>query len=421
MSKIKIGVFGGGRGSVAVNQLLHSDDAELVAVCDRYQPLLDDVDKKAKEAGIEVALYTDFEDFIKHDMDAVVLANYATEHATYAIRCLNAGMHVLSEVLPAETLAQAVELIETVERTGLVYCYAENYCYMKPTFEMRRRYAAGEIGEVQYGEGEDIHDCSAIWPSLTYGDRNHWRNVTHSTFYCTHSIGPLITITGLRPIRVVGFETPPTLSPKQLEVASLKGSGVEMIVLENGAVLKSVHGNLKREPGSVNYQIYGSEGMMESARYNKGEFNIYKEGDKLCEGSWESYSPEIEIEKDKASGVQTHGGSDFYTIYFFVQKILGREDGKWGIDVYTAMDMWLPGMFAWRSAMNGNCPMDIPNFRIKEERDKYRYDNATTNPEIAGKDVQPTSTFANFPRLSDEAYAHVRDLWLAEEATKHNK
>ena len=50
-------------------------------------------------------------------MDAVVLANYATEHATYAIRCLNAGKHVLSEVLPSETMAQAVELIETVEKT----------------------------------------------------------------------------------------------------------------------------------------------------------------------------------------------------------------------------------------------------------------------------------------------------------------
>lgn len=37
----------------------------------------------------------------------------------------------MSEVLPCETMAQAVELVETVERTGLVYCYAENYCYMR--------------------------------------------------------------------------------------------------------------------------------------------------------------------------------------------------------------------------------------------------------------------------------------------------
>lgn len=41
----------------------------------------------------------------------VVLVNYATEHATYAIRCLDMGLHVLSECLPCETMAQAVELL----------------------------------------------------------------------------------------------------------------------------------------------------------------------------------------------------------------------------------------------------------------------------------------------------------------------
>ena len=34
MAKLKIGVFGGGRGMVAIRQLLNNPDAELVAVCD---------------------------------------------------------------------------------------------------------------------------------------------------------------------------------------------------------------------------------------------------------------------------------------------------------------------------------------------------------------------------------------------------
>ena len=53
--------------------------------------------------------YENFEDFFLHDMDAVVLANYATEHAPFAVRLLDSGRHVLSEVLPCETMAQAVE------------------------------------------------------------------------------------------------------------------------------------------------------------------------------------------------------------------------------------------------------------------------------------------------------------------------
>ena len=35
-----MGVFGGARGRVMVNLLLDHPDAELVAVCDKYEPLL---------------------------------------------------------------------------------------------------------------------------------------------------------------------------------------------------------------------------------------------------------------------------------------------------------------------------------------------------------------------------------------------
>ena len=144
--KLKIGVFGGYRGMTMITVLMGHPDAELVAVCDKVQWILDNVKNEAEKHGQTVACYNNFEDFFKHDMDAVVLANYANEHAPYAIRLLRSGRHVLSEVLPCETMAQAVELIEAVEESGCVYAYAENYCYMAHTFEMWRRYRNGDIG-----------------------------------------------------------------------------------------------------------------------------------------------------------------------------------------------------------------------------------------------------------------------------------
>ena len=111
--KVKIGVFGAYRGMAMIRVLAKHPEAELVAVCDKYQPALEKVRALAQEAGIEVALYTSFDEFEKHDMDAVVLANYANEHAIYAIRLLKSGRHVLSEVLPCETMAQAVEALRT--------------------------------------------------------------------------------------------------------------------------------------------------------------------------------------------------------------------------------------------------------------------------------------------------------------------
>ncbi len=414
MAKLKIGVFGAHRGMTMVNVLFKHPDAELVAICDKYRPALDNAGQAAEKAGIHVALYEDFEEFIHHDMDAVVLANYATEHAVFAVRLLESGRHVLSEVLPCETMAQAVALVEAVEKSGKVYAYAENYCYMDRTFEMWRRYERGDVGEVMYGEGEYVHDCSSIWPGITYGERDHWRNRMFSTYYCTHSIGPMLTITGRRPVQVVGFET--QVNKQKYSLGMWSGGptgGIEMLTLDNGAILKSVHGFLKREPSSVNYEIYGTRGMMESNRLDGREMAVYMEGDKFCKGEMTKYAPEKFVSPDLAAKFGTHGGSDFYATHFFIEKILGRPDGmKYSIDVYQALDMGICGILAYYSILRGNQPMAVPNFRNPEEREPWRNDNTSTDPRVAGDQLIP-AYHTGTVHEPDEVYDHIREIWLA--------
>ncbi len=413
MAKLKIGVFGAARGTVMMTVLYGHPDAELVAVCDKYVPALEKVRETAAEKGLTVACYERFEEFIRHDMDAVVLANYANEHAIFAIRCLEAGKHVMSEVLPCETMAQAVQLIETVERTGLVYTYAENYCYMQRTFEMWRRYQQGDIGEATYGEGEYVHDCTAIWPRITYGERDHWRNLMHPFFYCTHSLGPLMAMTGLKPVRVNGIATKafPELSRRGLNGF---GAAIEMVQMENGAIFKSIHGTLKREPGSINYELYGTKGCMETQRFGEENLNVYREGPKACEGELETYLPEKFVEKELAASVDTHGGSDFYATHFFIQRILGRPDGmKYAIDVYTAVSMGICGILAYRSYLNGGAPVDVPDFRDPAQREAYRNDNACCTPAVAGEQLLPSHPDLLGHEPTDEALERIRKIWLA--------
>ena len=278
-SKVRIGVFGAARGLTMINVMARHPDAELVAICDKYEPLMKECKKVADETGSKITYYTDFEKFFRHDMDAVVLANYANEHAPFAVRLLLSGRHVISEVLPVETLSQAVELVEAVEKSGKIYAYAENYCYFAATQEMKSLYRRGEIGEFMHGEGEYVHDCESIWTDITYGEKNHWRNNMYSTYYCTHSFGPIISITGTRPVRVVGFETPNVANMARL---GYKGGTSGMIVaqMSNGATVKSLHGDLKREPSSIWYSIYGKKGMMESDRWHEGtdRIHVFKEG-----------------------------------------------------------------------------------------------------------------------------------------------
>ena len=84
MKTIKMGIFGLGRGSNFYKSVL-ANNGEVVAVCDKNESKFD----KAREIlGNDLATYTDFDEFIKHDMDAVFLANCFHEHAPFANRCL---------------------------------------------------------------------------------------------------------------------------------------------------------------------------------------------------------------------------------------------------------------------------------------------------------------------------------------------
>lgn len=418
MDKVKIGVIGGGRGKSMIRYGREASNAELVAICDFRDDVLERMKKECGEDGI--SYYSDYDEFLKHDMDAVVLANYANQHAPFAIKAMKAGKHVFSEVLPVQTMKEAVELIETVEETGKIYAYGENYCFMSAPYEMRKLYRQGLIGEFEYGEGEYVHNCEPIWPEITYGEPDHWRNNMYATFYCTHSIGPMIHITGLRPVKVTGFEGPKT--ERKVRVGSKSGSfGMELIQLENGGIFKSIHGDLYVD--SIWYSIYGSKGNMETARESaqNGAFDrIYIHADEYSGGydttKKDTYLPvRAQDEQAKSFG---HGTSDFYTMYNFVRKIQGDPDADI-IDVYEALDMFLPGLFAYRSVLNGGIPMEIPNLRDKSVRDLYRNDTACTDPSVAGDQLIPVFSKGN-PEIPDAIYQEVREKWEIEKAKADN-
>ena len=120
---------------------------------------------------------------------------------------------------------------------------------------MRRLYREGRLGEFTHGEGEYVHNCESIWPSITYGEPEHWRNNMFSTFYCTHSLGPIVHITGLRPSRVIGIENNP--AERMLKLGSRSAEAAMEI---------------------VQYSIYGNKGMAESNRWEDGVnvVNLYE-------------------------------------------------------------------------------------------------------------------------------------------------
>jgi hypothetical protein len=218
-------------------------------------------------------------------------------------------------------------------------------------------------------------------------------------------------MTGLRPVSVVGFEG--TKTERKLREGAKSGSfGIEMVTLENGGIIKSIHGGLYRD--SIWYSVYGSKGRMECGREDAQDGHIHKiyvncdeYSGQYRKNALESYEPKNEVVAD----VQNfgHGGSDFYSMYYFVERILGDEKADI-IDVYEAMDMFLPGMFAYRSILAGGVPMQIPDLRNPAQREQWRNDTACSDPKVAGDMLLPTFSLGT-PDIDDGVYEHIKALW----------
>ena len=403
MEMLRVGILGAGRGAYLGQSFDQHPQATVVALCER--------DPQRRQRGIArlphlQASYADYDAFLNHGLDVVVVANDATAHVPYVLKALEAGAHVLSEVMACKTLAEAVALVRAVERAHTLYSFAENCCTTRVALEMKRLYRAGELGDYLYGECEYMHDCTPIWSRLTYDDPTHWRNWLPATTYCSHSLGPILDITGTRPVRCVGLTTPNRLGRR----VGRRGDDIGLVIcqMDNGALTKVLVGMaLRREPATHWYALYGTRGEVENQRgANEDLLHVYLERDRgaasglspsteEAEGKGtfgRSYLPDFPYPLAWAPAASGHGGADEYMIDAFMRAILeGRPPP---IDVYRALDMTLPGILGFRSAYEGNIPLEVPDLRLEGARARYENDHWSPDPADAGPG-QPTSSSAH--------------------------
>ena len=377
--KIKLGVFGAGRGRAFMKYPNEPIGLELVAICDKNTARAQSVKNSLNMP--DVALYEDFDEFLKHpDMEAVMLANYFNEHAPYAIKAMKAGKHVLSECAACSTLKEGIELCETVEETGKIYMFAENYPYTAFNQEMRRLYQTGEIGEVMYAEGEYNHPATgsghASYP-LTDGPY-HWRLWNPTTYYCTHGIAPLMYITDTMPksVNAVAVALDSNVA-KAEQINRIKDEGaVSMVRMDNGSIFRLMGTGI---PGhSIWYRVHGNRGAMEASRgkgyFGPGEVRVWHEPLHLT-GEWantpseRTYYPSWPAFADKIASAG-HGGGDFWVNYHFAEAIRNNEQPY--LNVYRGCAMSAVGICGWLSALNNGAEVEIPDFADKVAREKFR-------------------------------------------------
>ena len=394
MKEVRIGLFGFVEASYRVGPIL-SNGARIVAVCDTNEEKLE----KAKEMlGKDLATYTSFEALLCHPgLDAIYLCNYFHAHAPYAIRALERGIHVLSECLANGTMADGAALVEAAEKSKAVYMLAENYQYMRFNVEMRRLAEGGTLGKILYAEGEYNHPYGSHGKGVlsVRPHERHWRNFLPRSYYITHSLGPLMYITGASPTRITAL---PVFSPTPPDM--LMGYAVG----DRAAIITSLNDDdsVFRMTGCAafgghehSYRVCGVSGQAENLRDNSGRVLLRYNEWEVPKGKSASqiYLPEWQDKDEALIDEKRHGGGDFFMFREFFTCI--REGTRPFFDVYRATTMSSVAILSHRSLLECGVPYDIPDFHRPEDRERYRED--TLSPFYGEDGTPPTLPCCSHP------------------------
>jgi len=353
--KVRVGIAGYGVCTFGATFFFQNHpNVEVVAATDL------DPDRCAKLAQVVGAkrTYPSAEEMIDREgknMDAVFIATDAASHAELVIRALDRGYHVASAVpalLGERQLDLAPKMLEAVRKSGRVYALYETTAFRPQAIAMRRIYEKGGFGQMVYTEGEYFHLNNPGGKDI--GSYKGWRTGLPPQYYPTHSNGFYTCVThgAFTEVSCVGTTDPhpvykdrknPYQNPFRSEVAFFKttdGGSARMTVAWG---LPGYHGELGR--------CFGTKGCFRNDRYS-GDNNLVK-GLKLLRTAL----PAGMVNNGH------HGGSHPYLTDDFLRAIL-VPGHKVCVDVATALNTTVSGIYAHLSALKGGETLKIPVFSL---------------------------------------------------------
>ena len=374
---IKIGIVGVMRGDFAANAVLQmQDEAEIVAFCDKNEKELNHRRKKFPNAKF----FTDFDEFLETEMDAVVLCNYFHEHAELAMKAMNKGVAVLSETTAAPSLGACLDLVECAERNNAKYMLAVNCIYFKAFTDMRKRIASKEYGNVVFADAEYSHAASWDWTAKKVDVENitHWRQIMPACYYNMHTLGPLMFLTGTMPKKVIGKAVRGIRNSHATDTIK----SFSLIEMDDGSVFNTTGCDACGTTGRW-FRVACECGNFETKRDDETPTSFIETGhryndQRILFPDWDypedaTYEDKYFINKKAESS--GHGGIDFFVVYHFLRYLRGEEDAYF--DVYRATALSAAGILSWCSTIENSVQLDIPDFKDKIAREKVRGDYRT--------------------------------------------
>jgi predicted dehydrogenase len=375
MQQLRIGLVGAGgnqvgdgRGMSHARHLAQLGAGKIVAVMDIVE---EGVERAA--AQLQATPYTDYDKFLHHGLDLIILATPDVLHAQQAAYALEQGVGVVSEVPAATTVEDGKRLVQAQRKSGGFYMLLENYGYRDEIELIKRMVAAGKFGSVYFGEGEYLHDCRGL---NRFADGSlTWRGVNFSQYvYIWHSLRPLLHILGDRTTRVSAMMT---MEPGRLEGdIDIPDNVVALFQTEARRMLKIRVDIVSPRPQLHDYySLQGTHGCFEGTRGFGDPPRIWLEelepadrpgrsGPSVHWRKLEEFEAEFipdRVAAREASKQAGHGGSDYWTMKAWVDSF--RQGEVSPVDVFRALDCSLPGPLALASAKAHGAPVEIPDPR----------------------------------------------------------
>lgn len=357
---LRVGIAGGPRGASFLAGLRAAGSARLAAV---YDPSSQARERYLRQGEVDTVCAS-YAELLEH-VDAVIVSSPQHHHVPQAVMALDAGKHVLSEVPAAVSLDQARDLVAAVRRSSAVYMMAENYCYTRTNLIVRAMAHAGAFGELYFGEGEYLHEMKEGYHHNAEGKptwRYYWQVGRDGQTYPTHSLGPVLQWMNDRLEAISCVGTGRHTDPEH----AIQDTTLLLGRTTRGALVKVRFDVLSNRPHLMDYfSLQGTAGAYEAARATGETPRVYLH-DRSPRGQWEPldhYTAEFLPEQYTKTVAGTgHWGADAWPVNEFIEAIITGHNPP--IDVYSALDMSLPGIISEQSIAQGGAWLAVPNPRL---------------------------------------------------------
>ena len=359
---LRIGVVGTGRGAAVAACGFDNPKCKVVAACDLNERVLAHCKEYFESLGQNDVLYlSDYDEMLKMDIDAVVVATEATQHVPIVKKAFEAGKHVLSEIPAITKVEEAYELKKIVsEHPDLVYMIGENCCYWAFIETWKKMRENGEFGDVVFAEAEYLHAKNPEEFAPDNYPEGHWRTFNPAIKYTTHELGPLLYVMDDRCVSVSCMNADIEYNPY---FPKKNDTSIAIFKTEKGAVIKLLVSFGAYTSYDHNFRLCGTKGSIETDRLKKVDDAHSFANLASVPGT---FANKIEIPvttayTDDYGNVDNsgHGGADVKIFAEFVDCVL--ENKKPVLDVDFGIGISLPGIVASQSAEQGGVNLPIPD------------------------------------------------------------